>query len=117
MENKRIYAYAAFFYIFIIPLFFHPDIKTIFYQSQFLSTGVLDIYSYLAQNPEKAILGPFVYPPLAYFLMGLLYFPVKLLAGGGFTQWLAMGNDAVGVTDIFQYLFAMNRYPLSSKFF
>jgi len=48
--------------------------------------------------------------------MGLIYIPVKLLAGSGFTQWLAMGNDAVGVTGIFQYLFAM-KLPLLMVYF
>jgi len=116
MGNRRIYAVAAFFYIFILPLFFHPDIKTIFYQSQFLSQGVTNIYSFLTSNPERAMLGPFVYPPLAYFLLGFIYLPVKLLAGSGFTEWLAMGNDAVGVNGIYQYLFAM-KLPLLVTFF
>ena len=111
MENRRIYAVAAFFYIFILPLFFHPDIKTIFYQSQFLLQGVVNIYGFFEANPDKAFLGPFVYPPLAYFLLGAIYLPVKLIAGAGFTQWLAMGNDAVGVDGIYQYLFVM-KLPL-----
>lgn len=116
MENKRIYAIAAFFYIFILPLFFHPDIKTIFYQSQFLLQGVVNIYSFFEANPDKALLGPFVYPPLTYFLLGITFLPVKLLAGSGFTEWLAMGNDAVGVDGIYQYLFAM-KLPLLVTFF
>lgn len=116
MENRRIYAVAAFFYIFILPLFFHPDIKTIFYQSQFLLQGVVNIYGFLEANPEKALLGPFVYPPLAYFLMGIIYLPVKFFAGAGFTQWLAMGNDAVAVDGIYQYLFAM-KLPLLTTYF
>ena len=116
MGNRRIYAIAAFFYIFILPLFFHPDIKTIFYQSQFLLQGVTNIYSFIASNPAQAISGPFVYPPLAYFLLGITYLPVKLIAGAGFSEWLAMGNDAVGVVGIYRYLFAM-KLPLLITFF
>lgn len=105
LSTKNILLSGAFLYIFISPFLFHPDIKTIFYISQFLSGGTVNIYQFLADNPAKAILGPFVYPPLAYFLFGILFVPVKLLAGGGFAQWLAMGNTAVDVPHLARYLF------------
>jgi len=111
MSNKKIFLLVAFFYIFISAFFYHPDIKTIFYQSQFLSKGVLNIYSFLKDNPDKNVLGPFVYPPFAYLLFGTLFIPVRLFAGVGFTQWLAMGNDAVWVDHIFRFIFAM-KLPL-----
>ena len=107
MNKRQIIGLAAFIYLFLAPFTYHPDIKTIFYQSQFLSQGVFNIYSFFAQNPGSAFLGPFVYPPLAYFIYGILFIPVKIIAGFGFSQWLGMGNDAVGVTHIFQYLFAI----------
>ena len=107
MSSKKIILAAAFFYLLIAPFFYHSDIKTIFYQSQFLSKGVINIYSYLSQNPGENILGPFVYPPLSYFIFGTLYLPVKIIAGAGFTQWLGMGNIAVDVNKIFSYIFAM----------
>lgn len=110
---RSIFAAAAFFYLFLAPFFFHPDLKIIFYLSQFLSQGVFDIYGFIAENQDKALLGPFVYPPLTYFLFGILFIPVKLLAGSGFASWLAMGNDAVSVPHIFRYLFAM-KLPLIS---
>src|SRR3990170_4422941 len=107
MTKKQIFALAAFTYLFLAPFTYHPDIKTIFYQTQFLTQGVFNIYAFFATNPDLAFLGPFVYPPLAYLIYGLLFIPVKILAGSGFVQWLAMGNDAVGVSHIFQYLFVM----------
>lgn len=104
-EIKRPLLAAAFFYFFIAPFFFHPDIKIIYYLSQFFSHGVFNIYEYIAANPDKALLGPFVYPPLSYFVIGLIHPVVNLLAGPGFTPWLGMGNDAVDVAGIFRYLF------------
>src|SRR3989344_1394421 len=107
MTKKQIFVLAAFTYLFPAPFTYHPDIKTIFYQSQFLSQGIFNIYSFFAANPGKAFLGPFVYPPLAFFTFGLLFIPVKMIAGSGFVDWLGMGNDAVGVTHIFQCLFVL----------
>ncbi len=104
-EVKRSLLVAAFFYFFIAPFFFHPDIKIIYYLSQFFSHGVFNIYQYIAANPDKALLGPFVYPPLSYFVIGLIHPVVNFLAGPGFTPWLGMGNDAVDVAGIFRYLF------------
>ena len=105
VEVKRSLLVAAFFYFFIAPFFFHPDIKIIYYLSQFFSHGVFNIYQYIAANPDKALLGPFVYPPLSYFVIGLIHPVVNFLAGPGFTPWLGMGNDAVDVAGIFRYLF------------
>jgi hypothetical protein len=116
MSSKKIFIMALFFYVFISPFFYHPDIKTIFYQSQFLSKGVINIYSFFVENPDKGFLGSFVYPPLAYFLFGILFVPVKLIAGSGFTNWLAMGNDAVWVDSIFRYIFAMKLPSLLALF-
>jgi hypothetical protein len=107
MSSRKIFYLAGFLYLLLTPLTFHPDIKVIFYQSQFLTKGVFNIYQFFADNPDKAFLGPFVYPPLAYFVYGLIFVPVKILAGKSFTAWLAMGNDAVNASHIFRYLFAM----------
>lgn len=112
MNNTRnILLVSTFLYVFLAPFFFHPDIKTIFYLSQFLKDGVFNIYQFIVQNPANSSLGPFVYPPLAYLLFGTLFLPVKILGGVGFTEWLSMGNDAVAVAHIFQYLFAI-KLPL-----
>jgi len=71
----------------------------------------VNIYEFLAKNPDKAFLGEFSYPPLTYFFYGLLYYPLKVVLGPDFLNWLAMGNDAVAVPNIFRYLFFM-KVPL-----
>lgn len=107
----QIFLAALFLRVFLAPFFFHTDIKTIFYNSHFFSEGVINIYEFLAKNPDKSYLGEFPYPPLTYIFYGLLYFPLKVILGPGFPQWLAMGNDAVAIPDIFRYLFFM-KIPL-----
>lgn len=106
-EHRIVLAVGLFTYFLIAPFYFHPDIKTIFYLAHFLKEGVFNIYDFIAQNPERSFLGPFVYPPLTYFLFGLLYFPISLLAGLNFDKWLAMGNTAVSVDNIFRYIFLL----------
>ncbi|MDO8503284.1 MAG: glycosyltransferase 87 family protein [bacterium] len=110
-STRNILLVGTFLYILLAPFFFHPDIKTIFYLSQFLKDGVFNIYQFIAQNPDKAFLGPFVYPPLTYFLFGILFLPVSIFSGLGFVEWLSQGNDALGSTHIFQYIFVM-KLPL-----
>lgn len=110
-STKSIILTGLFTYFLLLPFFFHPDLKIIFYLTSFLKEGVFNIYSYIANNPDKAYLGPFVYPPLTYLLFGLLFFPINALAGKDFTIWLAMGNDAVNFPLIFRYLFLM-KLPL-----
>ncbi len=102
-EVKRPLLVAAFFYFFIAPFFFHPDIKIIYSLAQFLSHGVVNIYHYTSEAPNPA--GSFVYPPLAYFVIGTIHPLVNFLAGPGFIPWLGMGNDAVDIPGIFRYLF------------
>lgn len=109
--NWNILWVSTFVYLFIAPFFFQPDLKVIYYLSQFFSHGVIDIYKFLGENPEKSFLGPFVYLPLSYFTFGVLFIPVKLLAGSNFVDWLGMGNDAVSIPQIFRYIFLM-KFPL-----
>src|SRR4030042_3104271 len=117
MNKRRIFAISAFVYLFLAAFTFHPDIKTIFCQAQFLTKGVFNIYSFFIANPEKAFLGPFVYPPLAYYIYGLFYIPIKIIGGSGFIEWLGMGNDAIGVPHIYQYLFSIKLPAILIHFF
>lgn len=107
----RIFVAAIFLRLFLAPFFFHPDNKTIFYNSHFLSERIINIYEFLGQNPAKANLGNFPYPWLTYLVCGVYYLPLKFILGSGFTRWLSMGNDAVAIPEIFRYLFAM-KLPL-----
>ena len=112
---KKLILAATFFYLFISPFYFHPDIKTIYYLAHFLGSGVLNIYDFISTHKEASLLGPFVYPPLAYYLFGILYFPINVLAGSNFTAWLGMGNDAVTVDNIYRYIFLI-KLPIISLF-
>ena len=110
-KPANIIIFATFFYLFLSPFFFHPDLKIIYHHSQFLSAGVVNIYSFLAQNPEHSSLGQFVYPPLTYLVFGILFPVVRIFAGSEFTSWLAQGNTAVVTPFIFRYLFLL-KLPL-----
>jgi hypothetical protein len=105
--NKKIIFSGALLYLLIAPFFYHSDIKEIFYKAQFLSQGVINIYSFFSANPKLALFGPFAYQPLTYFVFGILFVPIRFIAGTDFVGWLAMGNDAVGVEHLFRYLLLM----------
>lgn len=113
--NKKVLLAGILLYLLIIPFFYHSDIKEIYFKSQFLSNGVFNIYSHIASNPEAQLFGQFNYQPLAYFLFGILYIPIKLLAGADFPNWLAMGNNAVETPHLMRYLFLM-KLPLIVAF-
>lgn len=76
----------------IIPFYFHPDIKTYYFQSSFLKKGVLNIYDYLDKhNLELPYKENFVYFPLTYYFLGSYQFVVSPFLGENFDKWL---NDA-----------------------
>ncbi len=110
-RTVNITLFALFFYLFISPFFFHPDLKIIYHHSQFLTSGVINIYSFLNTHPEHATLGQFVYPPLTYLVFGTIFPIVRLLAGTDFVSWLAQGNTAVTTIYIFRYQFLL-KLPL-----
>jgi len=98
----------------IVSLFlFHPDIKTINFQTSFLRDGVWDIYSYLEQN--KAILPlkeEFVYFPFTYFSLGSYNVFLQTILGNGFVSWLFEAGDGVfNNNNVYLYLMAM-KLPL-----
>lgn len=93
----------------IMPFFFHPDIKTMHFQSQFLTSGVVDIYKYLdeqkANLPQKE---EFVYFPLTYFFLGGYQIIIAPALGDNFYNFI---NDASGkameMMGSFRYLFLL----------
>lgn len=104
MTTNRLLLLALFVYLALLPWFFHPDLKVIFSLASKLSTGVVDIYGYVAANPTQSTTGPFVYPPLAYFILGTLYLPLRLVAGSDFMPWLFSGNTNVVIPNIFLFI-------------
>lgn len=111
MTSRQIIFLGGLGYLLLIPFFYHPDLKIIYYLTGFLSHGVVNIYQYVADHPGSAHLGPFVYPPATYFVLGVYRWLISPLAGGNFSAWLGMGNDAVTQPNLFRYLLLM-KLPL-----
>ncbi len=82
----------------IMPLFYHPDIKSQHYHFQFLSQGYLNIYQFIDQNlPRLAYTDTFNYLPLTYFFFGAIQFLLRPFLPHDFFLWL---NDwGVGAND------------------
>lgn len=93
----------------IMPFYYHPDIKTYYFQASFLQDGVLNIYSYLEQNKKSLPLKEdFIYFPLSYYFLGGYEILVRPFLGGDFKNWLydasTTSMERVGV---FRYLFIL----------
>lgn len=89
---------------------FHPDIKTIYFQSSFLQKGVVNIYTYLVNNKSSLPLKEdFVYFPLTYFVVGASGIIDSFISGSNFNSWLANASSNLMVQDpnIFKYLLLM----------
>lgn len=114
MNLKKLLIIAVLLRLLVSGLLFHPDIKTIAFQTSFLKTGVTDIYTYLTNNKATLPLKEeFVYFPLTYFTLGGYQAIVSPLLGNGFDTWLADGsaNSVVNNPNIFKYLIAL-KLPL-----
>ncbi len=95
-------------------LLFHPDIKTIAFQTSFLKKGVVNIYPYLINNRANLPLKEeFVYFPLTYLTIGGYQTIISPFLGKGFNEWLgdAGANSVVNNPNIFKYLVAL-KLPL-----
>ncbi len=95
-------------------LLFHPDIKTIAFQTSFLSKGVINIYPYLIQNKANLPLKEeFVYFPLTYFTIGSYQTILSNFLGDSFDKWLidADANSVVNNPNIFKFLILL-KLPL-----
>lgn len=109
-EIISLIALALLLRLLIIPFYFHPDIKTYHFQASFLKQGVVDIYSYLAQNkttlPTKE---EFVYFPLTYFFLGSYQIMASPFLGSQFQNWLADSQVQTypSAPYVFRYLFIL----------
>lgn len=107
---KKIVLLAVILRILVASFYFHPDIKTYYFQTSFLKSGVLNIYKYLIDNKENLThKEEFVYYPLTYLTLGLYQAIISPFVGNNFDFWL---NDAsyTGVTrnqNVFLYLLIM----------
>lgn len=103
----RLIFLAVLLRLFVSAFLFHPDIKTINFQTSFLKKGVTNIYPYLAENKKTLPLrDEFVYFPLTYFTIGGYQAIASVFIGSGLDDWLfqAGTNQVVENPNIFKYL-------------
>lgn len=85
----RLILFAVILRLLIMPILFHPDIKTQYYHANFLSQGVFNIYQYIEQNKDNLPYSDtFNYPPLAYYTLGGWNYLVSPFLGQTFQNWL-----------------------------
>lgn len=104
---KKLVIIAVALRLLVSALLFHPDIKTIAFQTSFLRQGVYDIYNYLSLNKASLPLKEeFVYFPLTYFTIGGYQAIISPLLGNNFDKWLnnADSNSMVNNSSIFKFL-------------
>lgn len=89
-----------------MPFYFHPDIKTTHFQSQFLRQGVIDIYSYLEEQKARLpFKEEFVYFPLTYLFLGTYQIILSPFLGDNFDEWLNNSSGtALNNIESFRYL-------------
>ncbi|MEK7536298.1 MAG: glycosyltransferase 87 family protein [Patescibacteria group bacterium] len=95
-------------------LLFHPDIKTIAFQTSFLKKGIVNIYPYLINNKVSLPLKEeFVYFPLSYLTLGSYQTVISSFLGNDFSNWLsdAGANSVVNNPNIIKYLIFL-KFPL-----
>lgn len=107
MKISRLLILAIILRLLVSAFLFHPDIKTIAFQTSFLKKGIINIYPYLTSNKQSLPLREeFVYFPLTYFTIGGYQAVVSPLLGKDFNNWLndAGANSVVSNPNIFKYL-------------
>ncbi len=109
---KYLLVLAVLLRMLIMPFYFHPDIKTTFFQTSFLGQGVFDIYKYIDKNRENLPLKEdFTYFPLTYFVLGGYEILASPFLGGGFYSWI---NDAS--TQVVSETIGIHKYLFILKF-
>lgn len=107
---KKLIIFAILLRVLVAVFLFHPDTKTIGFQTSFLRQGIFNIYSYLDDNKKSLPLKEnFVYFPLTYLTLGAYQIIVAPILGHNFDLWLSNADSFGMVTDpnIFKYLFAL----------
>ena len=107
MNLRKLLVLAVALRLLVSGLLFHPDIKTIAFQTSFFKQGVVNIYPYLINNRASLSLKEeFVYFPLTYFTLGSYQAIISTVLGNNFTKWLsdAGANSVVNNPNIILYL-------------
>lgn len=104
---KKILILAVILRLLVSGLLFHPDIKTIAFQTSFLKKGIVNIYPYLINNRASLPLKEeFVYFPLTYITLGSYQAIISTVLGNSFDKWLidAGTNSMVNNPNVISYL-------------
>lgn len=109
LSIKRLLTLAILLRVLVMPFYFHPDIKTTYFQTSFLRQGVLNIYTYISNNKSSLpIRDDFTYFPLTYFFLGGYEILAASFLGGDFLKWLFDASAyAPAATGVFKYLFVL----------
>ncbi|EKD94543.1 MAG: hypothetical protein ACD_26C00034G0078 [uncultured bacterium] len=114
MNMRKLLILAIILRLLVSGLLFHPDIKTIAFQTSFLKKGITNIYPYLINNRASLPLKEeFVYFPLTYFTIGGYQAIISTFLGSNFDSWLhdAGANSVVNNPSIIRYLILL-KLPL-----
>lgn len=107
---KKIILVAIVLRVLVAIFYFHPDIKTYFFQTSFLKRGILNVYDYLISNRQVLPLKEeFVYFPLTHLALGSYQTLLDPLIGSKLDAWLfdAEASSIVKNPDIFLFLFLL----------
>jgi hypothetical protein len=89
MPTKHIISLAILIRLLLVPLFYHPDMKSQNFHFQFLSHGVNNIYQYIADNKENLpYRDTFNYLPLTYYTFGTIQAALKPFMPSDFSNWI-----------------------------
>lgn len=92
-----------------MPILFHPDIKSQYFQANYLRQGVFNIYQFISQNKEKlSYQDTFNYPPLAYYFFGSWNYLTAPLLGQPYQNWLSDWSEEGFVSgQVFRTMFIL----------
>lgn len=86
---KNIFALAILLRLLLLPFIYHPDLKSQYFQAQFLSQGHLNIFSFLQKNAKLLpYQDSFNYTPPIYIFQGTYLVLISHLLPSDFSHWL-----------------------------
>jgi len=92
-----------------MPWFFHPDIKSQHFHFQFLSHGIVNIFSYVENNKKTLpYTDTFNYLPLTYLSLGTIHTLLKPFYAPQFYTWLNdWGVNQNNYSNLIYYMFVL----------
>jgi len=109
VKSKNILILAILLRILIMPWFFHPDIKSQHFHFQYLSKGIINIFSFVENNKKTLpYTDTFNYLPLTYLSFGTIHTLSKPLYAPKFYTWLNdWGVNQNNYPNLIYYMFVL----------